>query len=455
MSRQNIQFTSYGIRILEYHHIFDDTLRVYSGAVRYLVHLIIKEWDSIKNLPPRVGQRFVETTIHATKYNPSPKYDFDKQFYKLPSYIRRAAIEDAIGKVSSYQTHLEKWERSDPHKRGRKPGVPTVKVSFPALYKKNTFMWVDDYTAKIKAYVCNTWDFVTVKLRKSDVNYFNLHNDPDLQGCPKLERNGKRWLLRFPFKHNIRLNQKKIDEELVLGVDLGINNACVCTAMKSDGTIQGRRFLHLPRETDRLDHHIGLIKKAQQHGSHNPKKYWAFVNNINLDIMRKTVSFIMKAATEFGCSRIVMEYLDFQGKKRGSKKQRLHLWKVRKVQKLVTAKAHIYGIRVSTVCARNTSKLAFDGSGEVKRDEDNYSMCTFKTGKRYHADLNASYNIAARYFIRALCESVSEKVRLSISAKVPNCDRRSTCTLSDLRSLYDLVHGVTLIGVSAASAAGA
>ena len=452
MSQQNLEFTSYGIRILEYHHIFDDTLKVYSAAVRYLVSVVLNEWETLKDLDSFESIRVMELLIHKTKENPLPRYSFDKRFYKMPSYIRRAAIEDAVGKVRSYKSNLENWEKEDPSKRGRKPRSPKVEVSFPALYNKNAFMWVDDYTAKIKVYIRNTWDFVTVKLRKSDVNYFNRHNDPGVQGCPKLERVGKRWTLRFPFKHKIKLQDVPPEDEIVLGVDLGINNACVCSAMKSDGTILGRRFLSLPRETDSLDHHIGFIKKAQQNGSRNPLKYWALVNNINLDITRKTVSFIIKTALEFGCSRIVMEHLEFRGKKHGSKKQRLHLWKVREVQKLVTAKAHILGMRISTVCARNTSKLAFDGTGNVTRDESNYSMCTFTTGKRYHADLNASYNIAARYFIRVICESVSEKVRLSISAKVPNCDKRSTCTLSDLRKLHSLVSEVTQIGVQPAPA---
>ncbi|MBQ6518827.1 MAG: hypothetical protein IJI14_08905, partial [Anaerolineaceae bacterium] len=44
------------------------------------------------------------------------------------------------------------------------------------------------------------------------------------------------------------------------------------------------------------------------------------------------------------------------------------------------------------------------------------------------------------------------KVRLSISAKVPNCDKRSTCTLSDLRKLHSLVSEVTQIGVQPAPA---
>lgn len=136
-----------------------------------------------------------------------------------------------------------------------------------------------------------------------------------------------------------------------------------------------------------------------------------------------------------------------KGKKRGSKKERLHLWKVREVQKLVTGKAYRNGIRISTVNAWITSKLAFEGTGEVERDDEkNYSLCTFSTGKHYHADLNAAYNIAARYFIRAICKSVSEEIRLSISANVPKCDKRSTCTLSVLRDLYAHVHGISLIG---------
>ncbi|HAA46550.1 MAG TPA: transposase, partial [Halomonas sp.] len=45
---------------------------------------------------------------------------------------------------------------------------------------------------------------------------------------------------------------------------------------------------------------------------------------------------------------------------------------------------------------RSSDLQAFDGSGRVTRDKDNYSQCTFSSGKRYHADLNAAYNIAAR-----------------------------------------------------------
>lgn len=117
------------------------------------------------------------------------------------------------------------------------------------------------------------------------------------------------------------------------------------------------------------------------------------------------------------------------------KKQRLHHWRAQAVQRIVADKAHRDGVRVRRVCAWNTSKLAFDGSGEVERDEHNYSMCTFKTGKRYHCDPSASYNIGARYFIREILKSLPAKARLGMEAKVPQCTKRTTCTLSTLLSL--------------------
>ena len=90
---------------------------------------------------------------------------------------------------------------------------------------------------------------------------------------------------------------------------------------------------------------------------------------------------------------IVFEYLEMKGKIRGSRKQRLHMWRKRDVQKRCTHLAHRKGMRVSRVCAWNTSALAFDGSGKVERSAENHSLCRFSTGKQYNCDLSASYNI--------------------------------------------------------------
>jgi putative transposase len=96
--------------------------------------------------------------------------------------------------------------------------------------------------------------------------------------------------------------------------------------------------------------------------------------------------------------------------------------------------AHYLGIRISRVNARNTSALAFDGSGKVERNNKK-DLATFTTGKVYHADLSASYNVGARYFIRGIQKSISEKKWLALQAKVPELSKRTLQNLSSFISL--------------------
>ena len=106
---------------------------------------------------------------------------------------------------------------------------------------------------------------------------------------------------------------------------------------------------------------------------------------------------------------------------------------------MVTNKAHRLGMRISRICAWNTSRLAFDGSGFVSRGRnggfDTYELCKFQNGKTYNCDLSASYNIGARYFIREILKSLDESSRLRTQANVPECSKRSTCTFSTLVNL--------------------
>jgi len=139
--------------------------------------------------------------------------------------------------------------------------------------------------------------------------------------------------------------------------------------------------------------------------------------------------------------------LDLAGKKHGPKKQKLHMWKAQYVQSMVTDKAHRPGMGISHICAWGTSRLAFDGSGKVLRGKEagmpTYSLCKFQNGKTYNCDLNAPYNIAAHYYIREILKSCSVTDRLDIEAKVPQCSKKSTCTLADLIGLNAVLDNLT------------
>ena len=401
----------------------------------------LAEWDFVSAIKGNQAQMmYVESLCHKTKENSSPKYDFDSRFYKMPSYIRRAAISEAIGKVSSYKSNLANWKLNP---TGKKPTLNNCGYVYPSLYRIGMYNLTDDYSAQIKIYHNNTWNWLSISLRKSDMDYI-YHSCNDRKMCaPTLQKRGKEWFLDFPFEEKTTLTDTN---SLVVGVDLGLNSACTCCIMDSKGTIYGRRFLRLPSETDRLNHAINRIKKAQQYGNRKMPRLWAKAKGINDDIAVKTANFIIDTAVMYNADTIVFEHLDLAGKKRGSKKQKLHMWKAKYVQSMVTDKAHRLSMRISHICAWGTSRLAFDGSGRVLRGKDadmpTYSLCRFQNGKTYNCDLNASYNIAARYYIREIFKSCSVTDRLDIEAKVPQCSKRSTCTLADLISLNAVLDNI-------------
>ena len=421
------------------------TAGIYRKAVDFFIGVCDREWDviSLQKMQTEKVNAIESFTVKTSK-RPAVPYDFGKDFYKFPSYLRRAAISEAIGKVSSYRSNLKNWEASDPRSRGRqkRPGYPKAGYVYPAMYRDNMFVRTGTYTARVKVFTRGTWDWLDVELCKGDADYILRHCKSRRECVPTLQKRGKLWYLDFSFKEGIKLPDRQSLPERVLSVDLGINSACACSAMEADGTVAGRAFLKLPAEYDCLDRALGRIRRAQMHGARKMPRLWARAKGINDRIAVLTAEFIVRKAILYGCGVIVMEHRDIRGGKRGPKRQRLHHWRAMYVQAMVAQKAHREGIRISTVCAWNTSRLAFDGSGRVLRGREsertggNHSLCEFKSGKVYNCDLNASYNIGARYYVREIIKSLPATAGQRLEAKVPSAAKRSTCTLSTLISLH-------------------
>ena len=199
------------------------------------------------------------------------------------------------------------------------------------MYRDNTFIRAGRNSVKLKVRIRNTWDWVDVELDKHDVDYIALHCATRNELSPALRKRGKKWYLDFSFEEKVILDKVSLDTQRVLGVDLGINNACVCSVMDSKGTIIGRRFKKLPVEQDSLERALRRIRKAQSNGAKRMPRLWARAKGVNKDIAVKTAGFIMTVANEFKVDVIVMEHLDLAGRKRGSKRQRLHHWRAKYV----------------------------------------------------------------------------------------------------------------------------
>ena len=441
--------TSYGIHIRDHYDALKRTAEIFSDAVTYLTGVAFRNWENLSLTDSSYTRlRMMECLIHSGNGNVSSD-SFDKKFHKFPSYYRRSAIMQAIGIVSAYQAALKTWEESG--RKGAEPKMDSGVHHMPALYRGNTYKPVTDpdtgevlpYVAKIKVFRNSDWIWETVRLSKTDADYLEKRGRNGEISAPVLEKKHGCWKLRFAVTETVKLSDKPVREQKICAVDLGVNADAVCSVMNSMGTVLARRFITCGREKDSVKnalHRVSVFQSVQ--GSHDSGRLWNLAKRRNTNLAHQTARQIVNFAVENECDVIVMEHLDPKGRKHGSKKQKLAMWKHADIQNTAETLAHHYGIRISHVNAWRTSRLAYDGSGRVKRgrevsEDTPYDVCRFKNGKICNCDLSASYNIGARYLIRGLFMESPD-----LMAEVPEVGSGTTRTLSDLwkisRVLYPL-----------------
>ena len=429
--------SSYGVEIRKQNIPVRQTMEIYRQAVGYLTEIYAQVWEELRKIP-ETKKRFntAEHMVHMTKKN-TARFDFDLRFPKMPSYLRRSAIQHALGSVSSYETRLGQWKETGV--LSGRPKLTCRNHAMPVFYRD--VMYREGAEGKDEAYLKlydgHDWKWFRVYLKRTDMEYLRRNWKGKKASAPALEKRHRRYFLRFSYTEEVTLTKIPVKEQIICSVDLGINTDAVCTIMRSDGTVLGRRFIDHPSEKDRMYRALGRIRRSQrEHGSAQTQGRWAYTKRLNTELGKKIAGAIVRYAEENHADVIVFEYLEMQGKISGKKKQKLHLWRKRDIQRRCEHQAHRKGMRVSRICAWNTSRLAYDGSGAVTRDRENHSLCTFQTGKRYNCDLSASYNIGARYFIRELLKPLPVTERSLLEAKVPPVKRRTSCVYADLRKLH-------------------
>jgi len=380
------------------------TTREYQAYCRALTGVVMTHWVEIAVAKGRCA--VVERLTHATSLNPTPRYGyFSRRFYKFPSYLRRAAIEFVLGQVSSFLTRYDAWQSGQrPHRNARPPRLEVGAGAHPTLYRGQMMKWHDGFVAvEVKLFDGREWLWHLVPVRKRgkrDPNGSKLLN-------PMLLTSGRKAWLAVPHQFARPTSPKWADSaaDKVLGVDLGINKAATVAVVGRDGTVTYRGFIHPGVDMDRRDKSFDAIRKRATltgvAGKGFCRRLYRRAASHNTEIARFVARSIMDVALTRGVWVIAFEHLKgFRptgGRYRGSLRKRFHGWVHRQVYDIVVSQAEEAGIRVVTVSARGTSKYAFDGSGPVVRDKRNAALAAFATGKRYDADLNAAYNVAAKH----------------------------------------------------------
>ena len=427
--------SSYAMKLTGDLKALENAITIYRNALSFIIPIVNTHWDELKDFEyMKQCMAYTEKLIHSTDENHAC-YNFDEGFPKFPSYLRRATLNAAIGVVSSYRSNLANWEKEP---KGHAPQLSLTHYAYPAYYKNNLFRNFDPVrqTVELKVFKNGDWVYEVYRLKTSDCRYYQTHLTGKKQNVPIIQKKGRRFYATFSYEENVSLIPETSINK-ICAVDLGLGTDATCSIMDKDGTVYARKFISFSKEHDRLHTQLGRIKRNQKRGSRHNKTLWRKVAGISRDIADKTVKAIFDFGNEHGIDAFVLEYLDFKGK---NAVKRAHFWRYKRIYKMLAQRAHQYGLRIARVNARNTSRLAFDGSGWSKRGceitpETPYALMEFPNGKTYNADLNASYNIGARYFIKHLLKTVTATQQLALEAKVPQVAKRSTCTLSDLINL--------------------
>ena len=430
--------TSYSVAFKGGYDAIKRTTAIYNESVRYLSDVVQQHWDEIEKIDQsKLRMNYVERLVHNTKYNHA-LYDFDVVFPKYPTYFRRNAIMTAIGIVSAYMSAIDNWVADEC--KGSMPKMDAAVHLMPCFYHGNCFRNMTDDTAEIKVFRNNDWVWQKVRLNHSDLKYLKKKAPVEKWSAPSLVKKHGGYELRFTVKKNVVLSSKPVFEQKACAVDLGITTDATCSVIDVHGTVLSRKFINCGREKGSVYNALHRVSDFQkEHGSHDSGRLWNIAKRRNINLAHMVAHRIVDYAIANGCDVIVMEHLDTKGKKSGSKRQKLTMWKHADIQNTVESLAHQYGIRVSRVCAWNTSRLAYDGSGMVNRgryvsESTPYDMCKFQTGKMYNCDLSASYNIGARYFIRELIKEVPD-----IMTEVSDIGSGTTRTLSTLWSINSVM----------------
>jgi IS605 OrfB family transposase len=393
-----------------------NTVGEYRRLVRALIGVVYTHWidiaDSVAVASWRASAKdtiaVVESLIHPTKKRPEVKYKyFSRAFYKFPSYLRRAAIHNAVGQVSSFVTRYDKWQRGIRNRRDALPPKLTANTGvYPSLYQGQCILFGLGFTtAQVKVFTGTDW----IWSKPIPISGFReRHNCSDNQRkSPQLVVNEQACQLSVPFQIN---SKHRENSNLVLAVDLGINTTATAVVVSSGGTVMHRAFLHYGKDIDHRDQRLKRISKKAKLTGKLCKGFcrglYRKANHINQQIAQSCSKQLLQIAQRFGVKTIVFERLKGWrpkgGKKRSTLKQRFHGWLHRRLTQLTEMKWTELGGSVDYVLPQYTSKYAYDGSGRVWRNKQNYALAVFATGKRYNADLNGSLNIAARYWYKKL-----------------------------------------------------
>lgn len=381
-------------------------MRLYTNHLNYLksTELIYNEtilkyynllFDNLEflNLSNQNCLRELEKLTIKNKAGVKPKEYMEQD---IPMYLRRAAINQAIGYVRSYQTAFNN-KQSNNQMLNKATAFHSPILLYKGMYKD---LYEDSIT--IKLFDGEKWRWFPAKIKGRKIN----ENAEILS--PSIVVKKDIVMLHLPVKEQIedvtpvkiRMQQEEIR---VCGIAFSNTDSfAICVVLDENKQVIKTKFIKGGNEYRNMTQSIlAKIKKHKQNGQNfgerNHKRYWEKLNNISDYYAHKVSKQIISFCISNNVSIIAIADMEEDVSKHFGKKVGKYspIYLRKRVVSYLQYKAFKQGILITKVRRNYTASKCYICRGEVKRKESKY---TCENGHQGDYFFNSAMNIANMCF---------------------------------------------------------
>ena len=370
------------------------TQEIYNQTILTYYNLLFSHLEFL-NLSNQRCLRELEKLTLKSKTGKKPINYID---INIPVYLRRAAINHAIGSVRSYETNYKRFlEKQEQNPKQKLPEKATKFNASIVCYKG---MYKDLLNDKIKLKLFNgeTWKWYTSTIKGANFK----ESDEILSPTIVIEK--EYVMIHIPIQKQIedvtpikqRMNKEKIK---VCGIAFSNSDSfAICVVLDEKRNFIKAKFIKGGKEyKNKTSKILSTIKKHRQNGSSygekDHKSYWQKLNNISENyahkVSKEIVDFCKENKVEVISIADMEEDVSKHFGKRVGKYSPIYLRK--RIEKYLSYKAFKNGILVTKVRRNYIASKCYICRGNIKRNKLKYECENGHTGDYF---FNSAMNIA-------------------------------------------------------------
>lgn len=366
------------------------TQNIYNQGILAYYNLLLENLEFL-NLSNQYCLRELEKLTIINREGVKPQYYIELD---MPVYLRRAAINQAIGSVRSYISRLSRYEKQGKYEQSEPS--KTKEFNCKMVFYKGMYKDLNNSSVMLKLWNGNTWDWYKCKLKGRDfASSFETLS-------PTLVIHSNYIMFHIPVKQIINdvtpVKERMQDEQLkICAISFSnYDNFAICTILDNKGSFIESNFIKGGNKyKDKTSRITSEIKKHRQTNKKltvkDHKRYWEKLKRIDdytsQKVSKQIIDFCLENNVKvIAISKVEEDVPSFQRKV--GKHSPIYL--KRKIINNLEYKAFKNGLLITTVRQNYTASKCYKCRTKVKRKGELYICENNHTGNYY---FNTAMNI--------------------------------------------------------------